>query len=179
MDGFFEETVFWEQGRVKITNRRVIAADGKSYPLPEIESADEEVDVRWDGRLTLGIIAGCFVAFMGVSVIAGSPSDLVPGVGLLIAGVGVAVVSFLVQSSIEETSARHVVRVKTQSQETGIIYESRDPVKAQLILRAIRVAMLVGNDPQSFRVVFYHPPIPGEVKPVHPDLSENVNDPFG
>ncbi len=181
MDGFFEETVLFEQGRVRITNRRVIAADGKSYPLPEIVAAEQEVDVPWDGRLALGMAVGCLIAFAGGSIFAGSPTDPMPGVGLFLAGAGIAVASYLVKEFSEQHWATHVIRVKFQSQEPGMICETGEAVTAELILRAIQVAMLVGNDTQSFRAVFYHPPIPGELKAAEPDSSDSLNnsyDPF-
>ncbi len=179
MDGFYEESLLFQHGKVKVTNRRVIAADGHSYPLPEIESAEQEVHVPWDGWLTVGIIAGCFVAARGGWVLARSATDPLPGGTLFLAGAAIAVISFVVREFITPKWGKHVIRLEIRSQPSQVVYESHNAAEAELILRAIQVALQVGNDEQSFRAVFYHPQLPGQPPPVEPpDISWGPDNPL-
>ena len=177
MDDYYDESLLFEQGKVRITNRRVIGADGRSFPLPQIISAQKELKVAGDVWLTLGVLTGCAIALTGAWVFVASSGGPAPGVGLFLAGAGVALISFLVRQFIKEKWSKHLVTIETHPHSRQTILESEKPVEAELILRAIQVATQVGNDVASFRAVFYHPQLPGEPIRVQDDRSGSMDNP--
>ncbi len=157
------EVVLFEHGKVKVTSQRVIGADGRSTPLAELVSAERAVQAPGNGWLTLGLLVGCFIALSGGWMLTGPEAQWGRGGALLVAGLAIAVVSWLAREFIKKWGM-HVLKVETQDEESPVIFASRDAAEVELVLRAIRVAMQVGADAAGFRAVFQHPQLPGETR---------------
>ncbi len=170
-----DEVVLFEHGKIKITNQRVIVASEGSYALPELDLAETKLLIPGGGWMMLGILVGCLIALRGGWVLAGAATDPTPGGTLLVAGLGIAVTSLTGRELLKQKRGKYVVSVDTRSQPPQIIYETREPGEAEIILRAVRVAMLVAADEPGFRAVFNHPPLDRDA-----DVEEwpDVSNPF-
>lgn len=154
----FEEPVLFERPKVKVTNRHLVIVNQVSYPLSDFVSAEaghkapRVADWMW-----FVILVGILVAvFDGVAVLLRIPSTgeefdprtqvltALPveyGWQFLLGGFGFAAIGAVIMAVVNLIGGRCIVRVETTSNESKIIYESRNRKEVEGIANAINAAI--------------------------------------
>jgi hypothetical protein len=156
----YEESVLFEQSNVKVTTRRFIILDQGSYRLSEFLSAEvghhTPRAADWMGYV---IAAGVLMAGLyGMILLLGIPSapapeDFDPATQvlpkgppeftwlLLLGGVGIAAIGTVLMAVLNGIWGKSIVRVETISDESKILFESRNRKLVEGIVKAINKAV--------------------------------------
>ncbi len=156
----FGETVLFQDEKVEVTTLRFIIKNRETWRLSDFVSAEAGHHTPrvadWMGFL---MAAGAGMAlWSGISALLGIPSfpdadEFDPATSVLpqgppeyswsfvLAGIGLAVAGGVLALAANAIWGKSIVRVETRSDESKIIYESRNRERSQMIVRAINVAI--------------------------------------
>ncbi len=154
----FEEPVLFERQNVKVTSQHLVIVNQVSYALSDFISAEAgHKTPRVADWMWFIILGGILVAvFDGIAVLLRIPSTgeefdprtqvLTPlpveyGWQFLLVGFGFAAIGAVAMAVMNLIGGRCIVRVETTSNESKIIYESRNREDVEGIVNAINTAI--------------------------------------